>query len=270
MTDSIELFGRRCEVVIGPPGQQGKKWTDLRVTFSVEKGASPTPNKVELALYNLSRASRDYIRAGMVVEVYAGYETEFGLIASGDIAKGFPVHSREGENWVTRIEAADGGRAWGTVLHESFGPKTRESEIVRALAERLGVKLGKIEGLSDIQVGKGRQLTGPARNELESLCRSRGLRWSIQDGVLHILPRGTPTNAGSAILLNASSGLIGSPERTESGCDVTTLLRGWVNPKTLIRVESKVLTGNFIAERVTHSGDTHGTDWYTKIEAKHA
>lgn len=264
MASPSDLFIRNWSVAIGPDGGQGRKWEGLRTTFRIEKSGSSTPNKVEVAIYNLSADSRSFIKKGHIVQVSGGYGQAVKLLGQGEIA--LPNHAKEGADWVTRLEADDGGKALRTTLSESFGPKTTESAIIRAIAKKLGVKLGKLQGLSDSAVGRGRQLSGPAKHELDALCKSRGLRWSIQDGVLQVLPIGEPLN-GEAVLLSPSTGLVGSPELTAKGVKVTSLLQGGINPGHLIKVESLLVTGEYVAEKVTIEGDSHGDAWYTHIEA---
>lgn len=265
---TIELFQRRWSLTVGPDGGEGRKWTDLKTTFKVEKTGSSTPNKVEVAIYNLSPDSRGFVeKKGNVLILEAGYKAEIKLLGTGDVR--LVTHAKEGPDWVTKFECDDGGKAHRTIVHESFGKDTSEADVVNHLAKKLGVKLGKLQGLSDAKFGKGRQLTGPARAQLDALCKSRGLRWSIQDGVLQILPAGSDTGA-DAILLNDAHGLVGSPEKTEAGIKVTSLLRGGINPGQLVKVESRQVTGFFVAEKVTHEGDSSGGSWYTQVEALRA
>jgi hypothetical protein len=261
------LFDRRWAVTIGPPGQAGRKWDNLRVSFSIEKTGDATPNALDLAIYNLSADSRAWIaKKGMAVMVDAGYaDPGAKLLYSGTLER--VSHSKEGPDWVSRIESADGVAAHRSIiLAESFGPGTTEASIVRAVADKLGVTVGELKGLSDTKFGQGRQLTGPAGRELDALCRSRGLRWSIQDGVLQILPLAQALNL-EAVVLSAETGLVGSPDKTERGVKMVSLLQGGINPGRLIKLESRNIKGLYIAEKVTHSGDSHGRDWYTTIEA---
>lgn len=257
---------RSWSITIGPDGGQGRKWTDLDIEFKVEKSGSSTPNKIGITIYNLSADSRGWCeKKGNGVILEAGYvDSGVKLLASAEIQT--VTHDKDGPDWVTKICAADGQKAHKTIMHESFGPKTKESAVIKAIAKKMGVKLGNLKGLSDEEFAQGRQLSGAARFELDALCSSRGLRWSIQDGAIQILPIGSPTDA-DVILLSPASGLIGSPEKTEKGVKITSLLRGNLNPAQLVKLESRSLTGFYVAEKVTHEGDSSGGNWYTQIDA---
>lgn len=264
MSDDL-LFLRRWAVEVGPPGGEGKRWEDLRVTFSVSKTSGSDPNEVRLSVYNLSEASRQFCeRRKTAVRLFAGYGGNIRLIAAGEIDKS---ESRQvGTAWETEISAADGLTAYGAVIHESLGPNTTELAVVQAVARELGVVVGTITGLGSQSFGHGRVLSGPARYELDALCKTRGLRWSIQDGALQIYPVGSSTDA-PAVLLTEATGLIGSPEKTESGYRLVSLLQGGINPGQLIEVRSRDASGIYVAQSVTHDGDSHGAPWYTDIDA---
>lgn len=260
---SVELFRRRWSVTIGPAGKEGRKWTGLRTKFKIEKTGDATPNKILIEVYNLSDDSRSYIKKGMSILLEAGYETETRLLCQADIV--LATHPQDGPDIRTKIDAGDGHKAHHKVMHASFGHGTSEASIMRKIAKEMGVKLGKMT-LSKQTTGHGIQLSGAASAQMSALCKSRGLRWSIQDGVLQIAPSGTDTGE-EAVLLSASTGMIGSPEKTEKhGYKVKSLLQGGINPGRRIKIVSRDVNGVFIAEKVVHHGDTHGHDWYTELE----
>lgn len=265
MTNDL-LFDRRWRVTVGPAGQPGRSWEGLRVGFKVEKNGDASPNKLDLAIYNLSADSRAFIQKKMAVRLEAGYAGAGPkLLFTGAIE--LADHEHEGPDWTTRITSADGVRAYrSTVLAESFGPKTTEAAVVRKVADAMGVTVGELKGLSQEKFNQGRTLTGPARAALDALCRSRGLRWSIQDGILQIIPVGEALSQ-SAVLLNPATGLVGSPKRTEKGIEVVSLLQGGINPGRLVQVESEAVKGLFVVENVIHKGDSDGRDWYSTLEA---
>lgn len=176
-------------------------------------------------------------------------------------------HKREGVDWLTKIESADGVAGYrSAILSHSLGPGATPLDSLKVIAKQMGLTLGQIKGFPDAaKFQQGRQLYGPARSELDALCRSHGLVWSIQDGVLQVLPSGGSLDAG-AVLLNRSTGLVGVPERTEKGVKITSLLQGGINPGRVVVAEAMVHGGTYVADTVTHEGDSHGGDWHTVIE----
>jgi hypothetical protein len=269
------LFNRKWKVTIGPVGGTGREWTGLRVLFRAWKAGDATPNKLELDIYNLSKDARHYIEGSgkdWAVRLEAGYESGINLIFTGrlelasSIKRGQRNHHHQGADWLTKVHGRDGVRAYRSViLSKSFGPKTSQEAVIMHIAKAMGVTVGKLKGLSKQQYNHGHQLCGLARHELDTLCRNAGSRWSIQDGVLNILPIGSAIDH-NAIVVSASTGMIGSPERTERGVKVTMLLRGGINPGNLIQIDAQDLKGNYVVESVHHRGDSHDLEWYTEIE----
>lgn len=285
MASSDDLFDRRYKLEIGPDGGIGRSWEGkrsasgvwegLRLAFRVEKGGDASPNKADLTIYNLSADSRAFVKKGMIVRLEAGYASNCKLVFTGSIE--LADHDHEGVDWVTKIHSADGVRAYrGIVLSESFGPKTTEESVIRAIAEKMKVTIGELKlnprpkGLKGKQpkalFNKGVAISGAASAALTRLCSSRGLRWSIQDGVLQVLPYREQLSQ-LAVLLTPETGLIGSPTATETGVKMVSLMQGGVNPGRAIQLQSAILKGVYLAENVKHEGDTHGNDWYTVVDA---
>ncbi len=289
----IALFGRVWELEIGPAGGQGRIWqgspqNGLRIEAKVEKTGSSTPNKLTLSILNLSPDSRHWIEGydpnTWAIRLSAGYQAEGPrLIFTGNLAlassdKGTlslasgkalsSMSKRQGPDWITSLEGRDGLRAYkAVVLSKTLAKGVSEEAVVREVAKAMGVTIGKLQGFpKGAKFDRGRTLCGAASAELDSLCKTHSLRWSIQDGVLQILP--VATALGSiATVLSASSGLISSPERTETGVKVTSLMRPDLNPGSLIEVQAKDLSGLYVAENVTHDLDSYEQRWYSAIDA---
>jgi hypothetical protein len=269
MTTGSDLYRRAWRITVGTPGANGKQWTDIDCRFSVKKTASSTPNDIDLTLYNLAPDTRGLFekrKTAMMIE--AGYDGRLVKIASGEILRA--SSTLEGVDWETKVEAADGMTAYGAVISETLAPDTTEEAAVRAIAKKLGLPVKSISGLDGKKYGNGRVLSGPARFQLDSICKTRGLRWSIQDGYLVVFPIGATASANptaDAVLLTPSTGMIGSPEKTDRGYKVRSLMQGQIVPGMPVKIKSRAVDGVFLAETVEHSGDTDGNDWYTDITA---
>jgi hypothetical protein len=104
--------------------------------------------------------------------------------------------------------------------------------------------------------------------ELDVLCRAYGLKYTVTDQVLHIMPAGAPVSS-EIILLNWRSGLLGSPEPQEDGAmKIRSLLRHEYNPNVLVFVESRDWNAPFLIKTVEHNLDTMGAgeSWYSDLE----
>lgn len=258
------LFDRRWRITVGQPGLNGKQWTEIDCRFRVTKTASSTPNQVDLTVYNLTAASRALFekrKTALIIE--AGYGSNVVKIASGEILRA--GSQLVDADWETTVEAADGMTAYGTVIQETLAPNTTEESAIRAIAKKLGIPVKSISGLDGNQrFANGRVISGPARFALDAICRTRRLRWSIQDGSLVVFPIGS-TAGGTAVLLSPETGLIGSPEKTDKGWKARSLLQGQITPGKPVQLKARNVTGLFLAEQVEHSGDTAGNDWFTDL-----
>lgn len=271
------IYKRSCVAIV-----DGVRVEGLRMSLTVKKTLKKEPNTCELKIWNLSKDTRGWIKSkGAPVILSAGYEGAASVIFSGDART--VNHLGERPEWVTVVRCGDGERAYqfAEVAH-AFGPGTRIADAIRTTAKALGVGLGNLEqALASgafrgnlTQFAHGYTTHGKAAAELDKLLRTVGLSWSIQNGRLQILGARS-TAAGSAVLLSASTGLVGSPEFVipeKKGSAPVLTFKAMLQPQiqcggvVAIRSEAFPDGAQFRVETLTHKGDTHGTDWYTEGE----
>lgn len=278
------LYDRRCVVIVGkPPGKgfaaelpNALRIEGLRVSFKIHKSNKPHPNTSEIAITNLSRASRGDIQGkGLRVILQAGYADNVGQIFSGDVR--VADHVRQGSDWITKLQLGDGERAyqWARAT-KSYAAGVQVREVIRQTIAMLELDPGnsaeKLAGISG-QFLHGYAQHGRASAELTRLLESRGYDWSIQDGRVEILGPEETLN-GTVPRISQSSGLIGSPEhgtdkkRAGAGAlKVKSLLRPDLRPGSKFEVQAEGIRGLLRVERLVHSGDTHSNDWFSEIEA---
>ena len=247
---------------------------DLRFAFQIQKTKDKEPNTATITIWNLTEEKRAlFQQRGSKVLLEAGYPATVSAIFTGDVrhAESFRV----GPDWETRIELGDGERAFKfSRVRESFAPGARHAAVLTKLAEEMGLDAGNINstGLTG-QFVHGHVAAGTASIEFDRVVRSAGYEWSIQDGKIQLLARDAP-NTESIVVLSADSGLVGSPEfGTPPAKNKPRTLKGksLLNPRILvgrrIELDSEKHKGIFRVISLTHSGDTHGPDWYTDFEA---
>lgn len=250
---------------------------NLRVTFDIEKNLKQDPNTCEVKVYNLSEASRGELQVKPLhIRLDAGYDGKTERLFEGDLR--FSQSKRQPTGWETTLQVGDGDRAHRYArINKSFASGVNVRDAIGEVAKSMGLKVpASIAEARELaaQFTSGLSLRGPSQAELAKLLRPHGFSHSIQDGRLQIL-RGSQAREVEAIVISQDTGLIGSPEfgtPDDKGGPPTlslkTLLKPAVSPGGLIVVESQAISGTFRVERVTHSGDTHGPEWYTAVEAK--
>jgi len=269
------LFNRRWSLTIG--GDGSTPITQLRVAFKIKRTLEKSPNTAVITVTNLSPTNRGkLVSKGMPVVLSAGYEGNTGVIFSGDSRAINSTH--EGADWNTEITCGDGEQVFNFARHnKAFGPGTSAKDVLKSAAEALGINVGNLEKAATfaekVQVFKhGFAAFGPASTSLDKVAKAMGLEWSIQQGALQFRKPGEPAQT-EAVLLTAQTGLVGSPTLKPPDAKggpallkVKSLLNSKLIPGNIVNVQSEQVAGEFIMRTVEHSGDSHGSDWFTEIE----
>lgn len=269
----------------------------LRVKFNVERDERPWPNVAEIRVYNLTPDHRKWLEGqrGIPCRLSAGYKDGQGTVFEGVLREART--ERENMDWVTIVRAGDGElNKDGDPLASGSIQKTWKKGTPISTVMLTFVKELKVDpGTSAISAPAAMLLTGPVLahaytvdgpilDEFIYFMRSVGLTWSIQDGALQVRLAEVP--AGIAPLISPLTGLVGNTtvatrkvERTNTitkkkelteltVCSGRCLLLPGLLPGQQLIVQSET-TGApalYLATKVRHYGDTHGTDWYTEFE----
>jgi hypothetical protein len=269
----MELFDRAAELELGTLGIR-----DLRFTFAVERTLRSTPNKAEIHVFNLTEQHRQEIAALREVrcKLSVGYRDSLHTIFSGDLRNAASRY--EPPNWNTKVDGSDGGNARRrSRVQKSYPSGTAITTAIRDLADSLGLGRGNTDSVaSDATLSttgatfvRGTVLSGNAAAELDALCQSAGLEYSVQGGTLQLLPLGQGL-AGDVIIVSQDTGLVGDVEvdvRT-GGIKFKTLLTPDLVPGRKVEPRTRSLRGgHFRVTKAVYKGDTHGQEWYVECEA---
>jgi hypothetical protein len=277
------LFRRSFRLAVGEKQfGSANELRPLTFSFSVERDHTRVPNNATVTVYNLAedtRVSLEELRrtqGAVVVRLEAGYGDSIGQIFFGALRRVASWH--DGSTWVTEICGGDGEDKITTArISQTFVKGTPVSAVLKALVEALGVDPGGLTtamataALSGFTAGgtalqKGLTMHGDAAAELESFCKSLGLRWSIQDGAFFAARVGEPALPGEGPLFSPETGLLGTPSVDKDGkVSGVVLLNSDLLPGKVFRVESERITGNFICERTHSHGTSTGQDWFTEF-----
>lgn len=274
----MRLWNRKVAVTVNR-----SRYTDIDCAFRIVKTLKPEPNTCELTLWNLSPDRQAELQAiapkgskpatvGIPCEIEAGYEDGTSLLWRGDLRTIETID--DGPNAVTTLTSGDGEKAWQHAqLHVSYGPQTPVETSLRSIARALGVDEGNLSKVvARLKVAGsamwpgGKVLTGSASRQLISMARSAGLEVSVQDGALQLLDRDKAL-AGTALKLDASTGLIGAPSIDNEGIvTLTTLMIPDLRCGGVVVLNAKRVKGNYRLIEIEWSGDTSGQDWVAKCK----
>lgn len=285
-----QLFNRICKVTAWRQRTQigsldvayfeklgnGIEITDLRMAFNIDKHLGSEPNKCTITVYNLNPGDRsDICRKPIHIRIDAGYaDTGYRSLFFGDLT--FGESKRTGIDIETKLQVGDGARAIGFArTNRSFTKPVSAYEVLKYAAGTMNLTLPpEIEQAPELRgaLANGLSVKGPTRDVLTRLLAPYAYHWSVQNGKLVIL-RDEQIIQNQAALVNTSSGLIGSPERSapdkatgrsEVTCDVA--LWPELTPGQSVRLESKDISGTFKLIQITHVGDTRGDDFKSQLK----
>ena len=205
----------------------------------------------------------------------AGYVGEgtnnVGIIFSGQIRD--VEHQKTGADIVTSIKAGDGDGAYHFgVAHETFQPGRSTRDVIEYLFRQMepyGVRRGEWVLPKNLPILKRPySIWGSAFRELDLLGRSHKFYWSIQNGNLEIIP--DDGFIRYEVTVSKTSGMIGIPTITDTGCKVRTLINPAIQPNRLIRVVSENFKINaydnlFRISKLKHTGENRGNAFYCDI-----
>lgn len=272
------LLNRQIHLSVGTTGIASSLPDDegfhptLRVVFKVERSTQQEPNKAEIEVWNLreeTRKSLDSVKVPVLLDV--GYGTELFRLFGGNLS--YAASVRQGVDWVTKLQLQDGGAKYRSArVNLSLAAGTTLGAAVQSVAEAFGLPIGNLNAhLKNIRGGpdvftKGVVLSGRVSTELDKLLKTLGYGWSIQDGQLQVLAS-NETLPALAVKLTSTSGLVGSPERSDKGfVKVRALLQPDLFPGAAVVIESEVVSGTFRIQKGSYSGDTAGPEWYADLE----
>lgn len=217
-------FGRTYKMTI--EGQYFKNWMPAFPTtlvFDVQRSTFASANKGTFSLTNLELSARRDIyfdryvnNQRLKIKLQAGYvgQNPLPTIFSGDIRVAWT--QRQSINWITSIEAFDGGFAFynaqaaGLALPAGYTMKTAAAALVAKMTP-YGVTLGKV---SDIAMPNSRNIVfpGAAWDELKKVVPGDGQLF-VDNGVANILNPQDFIETPTIPEISPATGLIGTPRK---------------------------------------------------------
>lgn len=141
-------------------------------------------------------------------------------------------------------------------------------QIAKSLADDLGLKL--VDGLKDdtIMVSNYNLRNQNSVSGLRQLAQMTGLEIYSSKGRLYVKRPGENIPSGKIITLT-SKDIIGVPQPTETGVIINVRLNSSIVSGQIVKVDSLKYTQlksyEFFVSTLSHSADTRGNDWYTRL-----
>lgn len=302
-----QQYLRKCQILVGN-GTSGFDASALRCVFNVNQATVQSPTSAYVRIYNVSEDSIKKQLSGHRLVIKAGYDGQFGTIFDGDIIQ--QISSRENAvDTVLELVASDGLLAYqSAVTVKTVAAGYTVKDLYGAYLDSMkaqGISEGFTPDFGADASPRGRVLYGSTKDYLRDLAWQADCEWAINQRRLDMVPRRAKLDESKAVVINASSGLVGSPQQTQDGINLTVLL----NPKitggqqgSWIKIDNSVVVnkmrvgtanqnskqlllildengfqvtafpsisqdGFYRVYSASHVGDTRGHSWYTNIVA---
>lgn len=274
----------------------------LRITFKVTQSDVDTPNAAIIRVYNLKSDTALSLLEGEFqrVTLEAGYDypNGFAKIFDGTIKQVIFGHESNVDSYA-EILAADGDEAYQSYINTVLPASHTKQDELNAVAAAMNVPIGYQPDLPVTAAGREKILYGMSRDQMRNFCVSTGTTWSIQNGQLVLIPIFDYRENVDVVVLNSTkqnTGLIGFPQQTPGGINVTCLLNPRIQIGCLVQILPEDINQNFITTSgtalygsgtlpallpkniaqisgagfykvlvVEYEGDTRGDPWYANL-----
>lgn len=290
----VEQYRRKLNIVVATDAGEGLDFEKFRVQFVVRRGDVQTPNTADITIFNLAEHTASQITAKEFTQlsISAGYEGNYGLLFRGQIKQTRKGRVDQKDSYVS-IAAADGDEPYNfssiaLTLAAGMEPQDEVQAFLKTMAKGT-INQGSVCTLSTHTNLRPRVYYGMTKDEWRDFAERNDVLWSIQDGMLTIIPQAGYI-LGPVQTISPATGLIGVPEQTQNGIRLRTLLNPRLKIGTAIKLDSTInqyrygldtqslLTNKLLSTSIKanadglyyimvadHSGDTRGNEWYTDL-----
>lgn len=285
------LYGRRYRIIVVKNDGKAIELSQLRCTFDIQKTFFIQPNLSNVKVYNLAAdAENEIIKNGQRIVVEAGYEgVNYGKIFDGYIFQSVR-YKENATDYVLEITALDGDRfvTAGFVKQSLVAGQTLRDEVECITRySSVPINMGSISDKFNTNgLPRAKVLFGSSSQYMNQIAKTTQTAFSVQDGYGEF--NDLQGAANEIIELSPETGLLGFPAQIQQGISVECLLNPRITIGTAFHIDNSRIqaeiydTGDITATTVrrlldqngiykvyqlTHSGDTRGDEWSTKIEA---
>ena len=235
--------GYRKDLLEYVPQQTIEVQYPFTLKFDVNRGVWSDANTGNFQIYNLGYDVQALLwkdRADqtkyVTMWVYAGYENIMPLIFMGDVQE--CTSYRNGVDFITDIQATDGGYLFQYgFVNKTFSKDTDFKFLIQELLAGVPTcKVGYITSNVKQMRKRGRTFIGQTMKLLEAYNFDKVF---VDNGELHILGE-NDVIPGQLMVLNADSGMIGTPRRSETTLNVDTIFEPQLVVAQAINLQSKI------------------------------
>lgn len=246
----------------------------LSINATGSKYAGTTMGKCEITIVNMNKKFRDYIlrqthpltpkRSRVSVTLEVGRES-YGtsVLYKGDV---FRSESTEKPNIGLILRCVVGHSNSGKIVNRNAGDTDSLRNICQSIAEDNGYTL--VFEIDDIKI-KSYSFTGSAQDQLKKLSQIAKANVYVENKCLIVKSPNKPSSTTSVMELNKNTGMIGVPQGTEIGVNVTMLYHPSVNIGSQINLKSEInphLDGRYVVFKLDFNISSRDSVFYLTAE----
>jgi len=252
----------------------------FRIKFNITKHCISTASPSSIQIYNLSRGLRNSLqKAGAQIALFVGWDNiDYSLLFTGSLLNSYSA--RQGADIITTLlsNPAFGGMS-KTIISKTFAGGTDVKTIVLDLAKSIP---GVIVDPKNIQIennatlgNQGLSMCAPTNSLLDSISRVHGFSWHVDNGVFYAVTDGKPLSSSGRVLIDPQNLLqaepmLASPMQVRAGVSISCMLNPNIVPNGVVSLQTALnenINGDYVVHNLSHSGDTHGQSWESRIES---
>ena len=261
---------RTARLEIDTPASGTVTLEGFRTTFHVQLAMDDSATRSMVTVYNASEQTAccvtDEGEPTSHVRLFGGYVDEVGLLLDADVTRYRSARQPPEVSAVFECGGAENVKS-STIWVKDYERQTARF-IALAIVQELGFTAENPQVVPQATLPTY-SYTGTARNALRDLLEPFNIAWTEVGGVVRFTMRDDPMMGGGSQIHRVSrrTGLIGSPEPTDSGAKARVVLRPAYLLGDRVTISAQVASGDYTIVGVTHSGDTHGgAIWMSELE----
>lgn len=276
---------RELEIYIGPFAEWKGKPLDKKqaiklvsngnrdtpkIAVSISKAALSVWHTCTIDIYNLSQETRNAIKSGLSVNVYAGYEgQEKELVYRGGVI--YSISDRQGADVVTKVSCSTA--MGGLLLSNTSKTYTYGVPLDQAVIELANQIQGITVDPKNVQIsGKigysGFSFAGSTKQALDKLAKQFGFSWTIDNDVFKAVTDGKATS-DEAVLLPANGLRKVSPRINglwmyQEGADIEAQYQPGVSLWKVVTVKSELnpnMSGKYCCHELDYTLCPKDSSW---------
>ena len=233
----------------------------LDVEFNVPFDDDLESNEAEIIIYNLSKTTRQALKAKNQITITAGYGEDTGIIFDGKIAKVKTTNEQTDEKTVIKAYDYIGG-AEEELKDKTYKKGTKASYILKDLLGYLDPPIAVFSTPRDHTYKDEVKISGSIWEEIKKYAEVCKVSAYINKGMIYVRPLSEGENVN--FIISADTGLIGSPEEfseevtAEDYTDIITgyklkmLLQHRMNTAAIADLKTVNVTGQFRVRKGKH------------------